>query len=441
MTSAKKTMTVNAGNATANVTAEVNDTLPAISCPEPAGYKYVGARYVPVFAEPLEWNSNTTYEPLTIVVNDGNSYTSKTFVPAGIEISNTDYWALTGNYNAQVEQYREEVKGYSEQIAQANENAQNALTEVGSYAYLKQHRFNKLGWIGDSYSDPAVTAAPWVQQVARIILGSWPEEANFCNAAKAGAGFVGSEYAPTFLEQLNTVHSAIPDADCIVLYGGANDVFSFTTATHRPAIKEFFSTYKTLYPNTPLHIFGYNSTTAPIANVFSYHNWVTSEAKDAYVRFTFHNVTSIITDSQFYKGPDDLHPNNSGCGIETIVFTSCLTGGEAPVYPTVFKPLQAPTGATIDAQPAILAHGELFIPQIKITTDDTFTGSNLQIYSFVIGGQSLMGYPIPFEYSWFPDVNNSGGCYINSSKMQAYTTANKTLSIPPQTIKLFGSFV
>ena len=74
----------------------------------PAYNTYVGARYVPIFAG--EWDATKTYEPLTIVMWQGNSYTSKTFVPAQTEIGNEDFWALTGNYNAQVEVYRQEVQ-------------------------------------------------------------------------------------------------------------------------------------------------------------------------------------------------------------------------------------------------------------------------------------------------------------------------------------------
>ena len=71
--------------------------------------QYIGARYVPLFADPIEWNKTRTYEPLTIVIHEGNSYTSRQYVPIGIDIDNDDYWALTGNYNAQVEQYRKDV--------------------------------------------------------------------------------------------------------------------------------------------------------------------------------------------------------------------------------------------------------------------------------------------------------------------------------------------
>lgn len=76
--------------------------------------QYVGSRYVPLFADPIEWSSANAYEPLTIVSHLGNSYTSRQYVPVGVDIDDSDYWALTGNYNAQVEQYRRETAAAKE---------------------------------------------------------------------------------------------------------------------------------------------------------------------------------------------------------------------------------------------------------------------------------------------------------------------------------------
>lgn len=64
---------------------------------------------MPLFADPIDWDETKTYEPLTIVYHQGNSYTSRQSVPAGVDITDTTYWALTGNYNAQIEQYRKET--------------------------------------------------------------------------------------------------------------------------------------------------------------------------------------------------------------------------------------------------------------------------------------------------------------------------------------------
>lgn len=70
--------------------------------------QYVGARYVPKIIG--EWDKALQYEALSVVTYKGNSFTSKKPVPANIEINNSEYWVNTGNYNAQVEEYRKEVE-------------------------------------------------------------------------------------------------------------------------------------------------------------------------------------------------------------------------------------------------------------------------------------------------------------------------------------------
>ena len=80
----------------------------------PISRQYVGARYVPIFDG--AWDNTKDYAPLTVVSYEGNSYTSRTYVPSGTAINNETYWALTGNYNAQVEAYRNEVLNLDEYI-------------------------------------------------------------------------------------------------------------------------------------------------------------------------------------------------------------------------------------------------------------------------------------------------------------------------------------
>lgn len=82
-----------------------------------ANRQYVGARYVPKFATPVEWNNTLSYEALTIVTHLGNSFTSKKPVPAGVDIGNEEYWVNTGNYNEQVATYQKQVTELSEHVA------------------------------------------------------------------------------------------------------------------------------------------------------------------------------------------------------------------------------------------------------------------------------------------------------------------------------------
>ena len=101
--------------------------------------QYIGARYVPMLADPLEWSSANAYEPLTIVTYQGDSYTSRQMVPVGVPITNETFWVCTGNYNAQIEVYRQEVARIAGQLeaiettaGTAASDAQAALAKIGS---------------------------------------------------------------------------------------------------------------------------------------------------------------------------------------------------------------------------------------------------------------------------------------------------------------------
>lgn len=75
---------------------------------------YIGNRYVPKIMG--TWDSSIEYEGLSIVQWEGNSFTSKKMVPSNVLLSNEEYWASTGNYNAQLENYRREVKLVDEKV-------------------------------------------------------------------------------------------------------------------------------------------------------------------------------------------------------------------------------------------------------------------------------------------------------------------------------------
>lgn len=101
---------------------------------------YIGARYVPIFADPVEWDDEREYEPLTIVTHNGDCYTSKCYVPKGAQLppypeGQTKYWVKTSDYNGQfadlkktvldlsrlVEQFQKDNKEFTELINGWNE--------------------------------------------------------------------------------------------------------------------------------------------------------------------------------------------------------------------------------------------------------------------------------------------------------------------------------
>ena len=129
---------------------------PPHPCPPPK-YKpgtsmYIGARYVPIFADPVEWDDEREYEPLTIVIHDGSCYTSKCYVPKGAQLppypeGQTKYWVKTSDYNYQfadlkktvldlsrlVEQFQKDNKTFTDLINGWNEKVQQWENEMTAW--------------------------------------------------------------------------------------------------------------------------------------------------------------------------------------------------------------------------------------------------------------------------------------------------------------------
>ena len=62
------------------------------------------------FADPITWDITEQYTALTCVVDsDGTAYLSKQPVPAGIDISNTDYWLPIFNYDDNINELRDTI--------------------------------------------------------------------------------------------------------------------------------------------------------------------------------------------------------------------------------------------------------------------------------------------------------------------------------------------
>lgn len=123
---------------------------PPKPCPppviRPGTSQYIGARYVPMFADPVNWDNERAYEPLTIVVHNGDCYTSKCFVPVGADISNGLYWVKSQDYNYQFDQLKQVVADLSKQVtAFAGDNAKftELINNFSTEFATMQTEFNK----------------------------------------------------------------------------------------------------------------------------------------------------------------------------------------------------------------------------------------------------------------------------------------------------------
>lgn len=226
--------------------------------PAPGVRQYVGARYVPVFADPLEWSDTIGYEPLTVVLHEGNSYTSRQSVPVGIDIGNATYWAETGNYNAQIEAYRQEVLTYDERIT-ANANAIAAETQaringdnelalridsLSKQTPVQGENGRNAVFIGDSFMAPTTSYPQKLAYFTAQLMG-W----TMYNYAYGGSGWVDEAGASmNFYHQIQKaaqqISIPVEDVDYIVIGGGFNDWNDSTPLTYNQLYSAAVQTIK-----------------------------------------------------------------------------------------------------------------------------------------------------------------------------------------------------
>ena len=100
-----------------------------------------------------DWDINTAYPKwsLVYVPSSGSSYMAVQNVPAGIPITNTDYWQLTADYNAQFAQIQQELDSINASLASLLDNAE--LPDVRDTLWLDPHLYVEHK-VGDDYYRP-----------------------------------------------------------------------------------------------------------------------------------------------------------------------------------------------------------------------------------------------------------------------------------------------
>ena len=215
--------------------------------------QYIGARYVPKFFDNpsggSDWVSGVAYEPLTIVTYLSNSYTSKKPVPAtvGDPSRNLDYWAPTGVYNAQVEEYRQlalSLESRVDDLETADDTIENSIDIIKSAL-----RDRKFVLIGDSYG--MRYDINWMNNF-RTALG----DNCLYASALSSHGFIAPNHQ--FLTILNNAINALTAAERetvtdVVVVGGWNDARAIkngdSVANLQRAINTFCGRVSEAFPN------------------------------------------------------------------------------------------------------------------------------------------------------------------------------------------------
>lgn len=272
--------------------------------------QYVGARYVPKVMG--EWNKALQYEALSIVTYAGNSFTSKVPVPANIDISNKSYWVNTGNYNAQVEAYRQQTANLenrlnSEIIDRKNDSKDNIL------------------WIGDSYS---VNYNHKLPNGVRYMLNA----KNWYEYSKGGAGFLGAWAGVSFNDLIEQAKNEMNDSQKemikhVYIVGGANDS-SFSWTQLKDKVVSTVQNARNSFPNAQVCFIFASCAYDTYQDLFTKTK---NMSNDNYVPCIFAMPYYYLT-GEFYNS-DNLHFTEAATNYIISVISGLLCGSS--FIPTV----------------------------------------------------------------------------------------------------------
>lgn len=391
--------------------------------------EYIGARYVPIFGRKgetsTEWDNAGAYEPLTVVTHQGNSYTSRQYVPVGVDISNNAYWALTGNYNAQVEAYRAEVQTFDNRIT-ANADAilensgdiaaevadrisaddaitaayqaadatiqaavtelQNTVTPYTSTNTIanaiekvsKMNVPNYLGVIGDSFSYGQYS--DWITPTVNRM--------GFKGVVNKSRGSQGWVHGSTnFVTQFNQLinDSNFSKVSHIIIYGGVND---YRAETQNPDdLMDAFEAVKTAYFNLPeprpqLFVCFGNGYSRPSEYMFGYHDFV-CKCNRRLRNKGFEVIENVdqwlmceLTNCDYGDG---IHPNNYGA--------ICIAGYMCQVLQHSYNGVHKSQRITLDTN-----DGDPITGYVQYRLDDGVIGFEIRSTSLVTGFDATHPY-------------------------------------------------
>lgn len=102
--------------------------------------KYIGARYAPKFMG--AWDKASEYAALSVVYTNEQSYVSRKTVPANTEITNTEFWIKSADWNAQVTQYNQNVEQYQANVERYNQNVETYMHDVVQFYADTLHSYD-----------------------------------------------------------------------------------------------------------------------------------------------------------------------------------------------------------------------------------------------------------------------------------------------------------
>lgn len=278
------------------------------------------------------WDITKQYQAWTVVSDNNIGYISLKPVPAGVAITNTEYWGLVADYDILITDLSERISELEALNTKAIQQDNNLIVISDSYGmnipenfiYFLTNYWNSAFGAGHIFTS-AVSGSSMIQSI------EYPDVKNFYRQL--------TETIEPALAAANVQKSAIK---YIVIAGGYNDSHWSTTVeaitAWRAAARDFHSYVKANYPNARI-ILAYlgwqlysNNSYYPLNDPIGGYELYKAHGMAEGFEFLENSECCLLPDGCI-ASDDPFHPTRNGAlSISDFLFHALTTGCSDKIY-------------------------------------------------------------------------------------------------------------
>lgn len=269
------------------------------------------------------WDITKQYQAWTIVSDNNVGYISLKPVPAGIAISNIDYWSMIADYDIIISDLSARII----ELETAVDTINNKITALDNRLNLRNFII-----ITDSYGTILNGDNKTFYEKAFSDLGV--SASNYTAKVQSGCGFVREYDGKKFLTLLQEIPTANGDQITdIIVWGGANDITE-NTADIEAAIGDFMTYAKANFPKAKVGVahagVSWNSNGG--RSVRFTHSLPAYRNCNEYGAGYIKNSEYILERSNLMADGDTAHPNSNGVDEMAAQLVNYIVTGACDVH-------------------------------------------------------------------------------------------------------------
>ena len=277
------------------------------------------------------WDITKQYQAWTVVSDNNAGYISLKPVPAGVAISNTEYWGLIADYNILITNLSARISALENTVGDNNSGlVKDVNTLQAQITPLLPLVNKKYVFLGDSYN---YNGGGWL---SGVVAGLGLDPSQYYDYTVSGHGFVGvsQKWALDLAQFVSDHPDVVADITDIVIVGGINDCTDTAKTQVESELTDFIDYAETNVPGAHITMCFVGNANAESSDLLTrtYKNRMNvSGIEERVLQSRGHSFNNGCLNALYmhtFFEADGIHPNTYGQSLGIIpAVIAALTNG------------------------------------------------------------------------------------------------------------------